>query len=56
MVTLAAEDGEEQDICAHCSEIAGEERGVVYPCPTVGILTQYLIPAELPEEEETPAE
>lgn len=58
--TLAAEDGSEQDICGHCSEIAGEDRGVAYPCPTVAILTEYLVTSELPEgdpaEEETPAE
>lgn len=54
--TLTSPDGEEQDTCAHCSEIAGEDRGVAYPCPTVAILTEYLVVGEAPEEEETPAE
>lgn len=60
VATLTAEDGEEQEICAHCSEIAGEGRGVTYPCPTVAILTEYLVESEIPDgdpaEEETPAE
>ncbi|MFM5967849.1 MAG: hypothetical protein ACKOQ8_02245 [Micrococcales bacterium] len=56
---LTSEDGAEQEICSHCSEIAGEDRGIVYPCPTVAILTEYLVEAEAPKEtpeEETPAE
>jgi len=54
-VVLTAEDGEEQEICEHCSEIAGETRGVAYPCPTVAILTEYMVEVK-PAEEETPAE
>lgn len=56
VLTLTSPDGEEVEACAHCSEIAGEDRGIAYPCPTVGILTEYLVPAEAPAEEETPAE
>lgn len=60
VLTLTSPDGEEVEACAHCSEIAGEDRGIAYPCPTVGILTEYLIPSEAPAgdpaEEETPAE
>jgi hypothetical protein len=55
LATLTAEDGAEHDVCEHCSEIAGGDRSVAYPCPTVAILTEYLVETETPEEE-APAE
>ena len=50
------EEGKEIEICGHCSDIAGEERGIYYPCPTVDLLLEYFVVAPESSEEETPAE
>lgn len=51
------EEGNETEICAHCSDLAGEGRGIYYPCPTVDLLLEYFVAVpENPEQEETPAE
>lgn len=51
------DNDETVDVCLHCSEIAGEDKGIYYPCPTVDYLLQYFVVApESSEEEETPAE
>jgi hypothetical protein len=52
---VAAED-KTVELCGHCSDIAGEERAVVYPCPTVSLLLEYFVVAPESSNEETPAE
>lgn len=42
------------EACQHCSEIA--DAIVHFPCPTVQVLTEYMVVEEQPENEETPAE
>lgn len=52
--TLIEGEADVIEACAHCSEIA--DAIVHFPCPTVQVLTEYMVVEEQPENEETPAE
>lgn len=53
---METEDGNTIEVCLLCSKIAGEGKGVYYPCPTAEILLEYFVAVPENAEEETPAE